>query len=117
MSGAGDAIVLPSRRFEGREDFRALVDRIHATTPQARVAFIAIKPSVARWRMEDRIRDANARVKAYADADPLVEYIDVFTPMLDAAGQPRPELLIEDGLHMTDAGYRIWAEAVRPFLR
>jgi hypothetical protein len=36
--------------------------------------------------------------------------------MLDAAGRPRPELLRDDGLHMTAAGYAIWSDALRPLL-
>jgi lysophospholipase L1-like esterase len=37
--------------------------------------------------------------------------------MLDASGQPRPELYLEDGLHMTPAGYAIWRDLIAPALR
>ena len=30
---------------------------------------------------------------------------------------PRPDLFIEDGQHMTRAGYEIWTDIVRPHLR
>ena len=30
---------------------------------------------------------------------------------------PRPELYVEDGLHMTPAGYAIWTQLVGPYLR
>jgi lysophospholipase L1-like esterase len=34
--------------------------------------------------------------------------------MLGADGQPRKELFLKDGLHMTDAGYKIWSDLVMP---
>lgn len=98
------------------EDFGALVERIHRELPEARVAFIAIKPSIARWSIADRVREANRLVEEYAATDPRIDYIDVFTPMLGADGQPRAELLVEDDLHLSAAGYEVWREAVAPFL-
>ena len=37
--------------------------------------------------------------------------------MLDANGQPRPEVLLKDGLHMNAAGYQIWDTALEPLLK
>jgi lysophospholipase L1-like esterase len=60
-------------------------------------------------------RQANALIKT--EAGRLhVDYIDVFTPMLDANGQPRQELFVEDRLHMNRAGYELWRQKVAPYL-
>ena len=45
-----------------------------------------------------------------------VDYIDIFTPMLDASGQPDESLFVEDRLHMNRAGYALWREIVAPYL-
>jgi lysophospholipase L1-like esterase len=37
--------------------------------------------------------------------------------MLGWNGKPRPELFVEDGLHMSPKGYEIWNMLVRPFLQ
>jgi lysophospholipase L1-like esterase len=37
--------------------------------------------------------------------------------MLDANGQPRPELFVADMLHMNPAGYAIWTPLVAPHLK
>jgi len=37
--------------------------------------------------------------------------------MIGADGKPMRELLVEDGLHMTPAGYKIWNDALRPLLK
>jgi hypothetical protein len=44
-------------------------------------------------------------------------FVDIVPQMLGADGKPRKELLVEDGLHMTPAGYRIWNDALRPILQ
>ena len=42
--------------------------------------------------------------------------MDVFTPMLGADGKPRPELFVEDGLHLTPEGYALWTRALAAIL-
>ena len=36
--------------------------------------------------------------------------------MIGADGKPKPELFVQDGLHMTPAGYDIWTAALKPLL-
>jgi lysophospholipase L1-like esterase len=48
--------------------------------------------------------------------DDRLFYLDVDKPMIGKDGKPRPELFIEDGLHMTDAGNQLWADLLRPLL-
>ena len=98
-------------------EYRQLVRRIHAALPETRVGFISIKPSPSRWHLADRVRRANELVRRFTESDPRLFYVDVFTPMLGPDGTPRPELYVADRLHMTDAGYAIWREAVAPHLR
>lgn len=98
-------------------DFQAFVARIHRDLPDTPVAFIAIKPSPARVGMLDSQRRANALVRAWAARTPRVDYIDVYTPMLDADGRPRGELFVEDGLHMNHRGYALWRRVIAPYLR
>jgi lysophospholipase L1-like esterase len=100
------------------DDYRRFVELVHARLPGTRVAFIAVKPSLARWSLVDSIRKTNALVKEYASRDPRrLVYVDVFTPMLDSSGRPRRELFREDGLHMTAQGYALWTELLTPYVR
>jgi lysophospholipase L1-like esterase len=95
-------------------DYRAFVARLRADRPQALVAFVSIKPSPARRIYIDRVREANRLIQAEIARDSLQVYIDVFTPMLDASGQPRPELFVADSLHMTRTGYVLWRALLAP---
>lgn len=98
------------------DDFRAFVRRVRRDLPQAEIAYIATKPSPSRAHLLDAQRQANALIKAEA-VKLDVEFIDIFTPMLDAAGRPREDLFLEDRLHMNRAGYDIWRNAIAPYLQ
>jgi lysophospholipase L1-like esterase len=104
----------PARVFA---DFQEFVSIVHRDLPNTRIAFIAIKPSIARASIIDKIRATNQLIRDYTRTDNKLIYVDVFTPMLDASGQPRRELFLEDGLHMNAKGYAIWRDLVTPVLR
>jgi len=99
-----------------RDDFAAFVRKARALDPAVPIAFIAIKPSVARKALLPQIRQANALVRRYATSQRGVTYLDVFTPMLGSDGQPQAKWFIGDGLHMNRAGYALWIGIVRPWL-
>jgi lysophospholipase L1-like esterase len=97
--------------------FQSFVTTIHRDLPATRVVFVSIKPSIARWNIVDKMRQANSLVRDYTRTDSRLAYVDVFTQMLDTSGQPRRELYLEDGLHMTPAGYAIWRDLIAPLIR
>jgi lysophospholipase L1-like esterase len=97
-------------------DFQALVAALHTATPTTRIAYISIAPNPARWAEVDTVRAANRAIQAYVETDPRLAYIDVFSRMLGPDGRPKPDIYVEDGLHMNQAGYAIWTEVVRPYL-
>jgi len=115
---AGDNDVAGGRSpREVRADFEAFVEKVRSAMPETRVLFIAIKPSVARWKLVDKIREANRLVREFAEADDRLGYIDIFTPMLGDDGMPREELLVADGLHLNEKGYALWREVVARHLK
>jgi lysophospholipase L1-like esterase len=97
--------------------FTAFLDKVHAGVPGAKVIAIGVKPSVQRWAKIDRLRAINAFMRAESHTRAYVTFVDVEKPMLTADGRARPELYVEDGLHMSPAGYEIWNAAVGPLLR
>lgn len=115
---AGDNDISAGKSVEAvAADFASLADRVRTRLPKTRLWFIAIKPSLSRWQLWPTMKEANRRIAALCGKDPMLEFVDVVTPMLGADGKPMPELFVADGLHLTDEGYRIWAGVVGPLLK
>ena len=63
------------------------------------------------------VHAANAQVRDEAARWKDVAFVDVATPMLDASGQPRRELFLDDGLHLNAQGYALWRQVLAPRLQ
>jgi lysophospholipase L1-like esterase len=98
-------------------DVQRFVETVHRSLPEARISYIAIKPSPSRWKLADRMRTANRLIAEFTRSDKRLDFVDVFTPMLDEAGQPKADLFLSDNLHMNSKGYQLWRSRVLPFLR
>lgn len=97
-------------------DFKTFVAKIHAALPETRITFLAIKPSPSRMKFFEQTKSANRLIREFIAGNPNLDYVDVFTPMLAADGQPRAELFVSDRLHLNDDGYKLWAGIVGPVL-
>jgi lysophospholipase L1-like esterase len=94
------------------KSFRALMRKVDDHLGPIPFAYISIKPSPALWHLVDSIRSANSLIREELLQRPRSEYIDIFPAMLDPDGLPRPELYLEDGLHLSRAGYLVWLERI-----
>ena len=99
------------------DDFKAFVEKVHAALPDVPIAFISIKPSLARWKLVEKIKEANRLIEDFSKQTKHVQYIDVFAPMLAPDGTPRKELCRDDGLHMNRKGYELWVSIIRPVVK
>lgn len=96
--------------------FASFVQSVRAGLPGARITYISIKPSPLRLSLLPRIRETNALIANYMQTLAEVSYIDIFSPMLNAEGLPRPELFQNDRLHLNQAGYQLWQSVIAPYL-
>ncbi|MEZ0538352.1 GDSL-type esterase/lipase family protein [Fibrella arboris] len=85
--------------------------------PNANITYIAIKPSPSRRKSMPVAAEANQMIKQYLAGQKNTAFADVYTPMLGATGQPRPELFKADSLHMTPQGYEVWKNVIGPLLK
>jgi lysophospholipase L1-like esterase len=99
------------------EDFAEFRKRLFERVPEAKLIIMAVRPSPARESIRAIEADLNVRFKKTAEADKRITYVagscDRF---LDKDGHPIKPLFVDDGLHMSDAGYAIWKELLTPLL-
>jgi lysophospholipase L1-like esterase len=94
------------------DDFKTLVNYIHKSLPKTFIFYISIKPSVNRWALWEKMKNANELIEKFAKKNELVDFIDISPTLLGKDGKPRPELFA-DGLHLNADGYKLWTSLVR----
>lgn len=97
-------------------DFEAFVDRIRESVEDTPIYYISIKPSPARSVLWVEMQRANELIHARTTTRETLHFIDVSRAMLDEQGDPIKTLYVEDGLHLSPAGYGLWTTIVRPRL-
>lgn len=95
--------------------FRTLLAKVHASCGSIPIAFLSIKPSPARQMLQPVIKQVNEVARRALTAYPRGLFIDVFHPMLCQDGQPCPSLFVEDGLHLSAEGYRLWTQILHTY--
>lgn len=98
------------------KDFMTFAGRLKKTFPEAKLSFVAIKPSIARWNLAPEMEKANDKIAKECGKDAKLTYIDIWKPMLGDDGRPMKKLFIKDGLHLSDEGYEIWTKQVQAVL-
>lgn len=96
-------------------DLVAFATLLKAKLPKARLAYISSAPNLKRWAQVEKVKRLNTLAAAYCQRH-RIAFINVFPLMLGTDGRPRPDIFVEDGLHMNAKGYAIWKEAVSPYL-
>ena len=80
------------------------------------VMYVSIKPSVARWSMEDKFVTANSLIRNFINKQKQTQFLDVHAAMLDKNGEVFKDIFIADNLHMNAKGYAIWQKIIAPTL-
>ncbi len=101
---------------ETADGIRAILLRIRAKCPAARILLMGILP---RTENEDPANvqnlATNAIIKDFADGKTLV-YLDIGRRFVNPANGDANLGLMPDLLHINTDGYRIWAEAIAPIV-
>jgi len=96
--------------------FQAFVQKVQAAQPGMAIGYIEITSSPSRWKSRETVLAANRLIQDFCATRKNLKFIPVRGKLLGADGLPRKELFVADQLHLNAEGYRILADAVRPFL-
>lgn len=98
------------------QSYTEFVNQVREVLPDTRIAYLSIKPSPLRASLMAKALETNKLVEAYSASAPNLDYIDIFSRMLDADGRPRADLFAPDALHLNPAGYAVWQSVISSHL-
>ena len=97
--------------------FITLFTMIRDRDPKIPVLYVSMKPSPSREHLMHKMDAGNWAIEEFLKKQKRTMYVDAYHLMLDANGEPRKELFINDMLHMNKNGYAIWQKAIGPYLK
>ena len=109
---AGGTLQAPEVLARFQDVFQSIRERM----PQVPIVYVSIKPSPSRWQYKPVMEESNRLIRTYLKEQPKTKYVDVFSLMLNKSRKPKPEIFLEDSLHMNNKGYQIWQKALLPHL-
>jgi lysophospholipase L1-like esterase len=95
--------------------YREVVRNLTTWYKQSAVVVQSLLPVDSGWVSNDVIQNINRLLKEIAH-EYGAEYLDVFRSFVDAKGIPKNGYLSDDGVHLANKGYDVWAEEVERFL-
>jgi len=114
-SGENDIAMDHTSALETLNRFATFFTSIRNKYPKTAVLYVSMKLSPSRTENAETVLKANALIKEYLSTYTNTQFVDVNSKML-RNGQLRPELFLEDMLHMNQAGYDIWIKEITPYL-
>jgi lysophospholipase L1-like esterase len=81
--------------------------------PKAPLLLIEITPTASRRHVWKQQRELNHRLRNWTLQEPNVYFLPTAEYFLDAQDEVRNELFVEDRLHLSRAGYRVWGSLIR----
>ena len=96
--------------------FAFVHSRVREHNANAPIFYIAVTPTESRYKAWPQIRAGNNAARAFCLANEKTHFIGTESIFLDAEGKPKAELFVSDKLHLNQAGYTLWAAAIKSHL-
>jgi lysophospholipase L1-like esterase len=93
-------------------DFKKFASLIRIKLPKSRLIVVSLKPSPSRWEYAPKFKELNQLLKSETEKNKRFLFVDVWSPMLDANGEPLKNIFLDDNLHLNSDGYKIWHETL-----
>ncbi len=97
------------------EGVSAIIDGFQSRAPEAKIILTALFPRTQNRALAPTIEEINNQLRALAKKENAI-FLNINDQLADESGQLLPSVS-EDGLHLEEPGYEIWANALKPYLR
>lgn len=102
-------------RFEFLAAYGEILAIFRETWPVAQLVVNSLLPMELNYLAPETVPRINARLRTLADQQ-QAHYLDAWSALADQENCPRPGVL-EDEVHLTGHGYRLWASCLEGFLQ
>jgi lysophospholipase L1-like esterase len=99
------------------EGIRAVCDQIWNISPATHILLMGVLPrDVAQSPHRESVRQINRHLEHFAAGRPQTTFLDIGQRFLSPDGDIQRDLM-DDLVHPTESGHRLWAAAIEPLVR
>ena len=95
--------------------YRKIVRGLKKQYKSPKIFVQSLLPVLFPWISNDEIRGINIQLKKMSDAE-NIDYLDIHSLFLDVEGRTIADYLLEDGVHVSEKGYRVWSNEIEKHL-
>lgn len=112
MTGINNVL---SERFDITAPYSELVRNFTTWWKGAKIVVQSLLPVDMPWISNAMVRDLNRHL-AEISREHGAEYLDIYSRFMDSNGKPKKGYLSDDGVHLANKGYQVWAKTVEEYL-
>ena len=106
---------IANEQYDIIEPYREIVRSLTSWYKQSKVVVQSILPVELPWISNTIIKDINHHIERIADEFEAA-YLDIYGNFVDSMGVPKKGYLSDDGVHLAQNGYEVWANEVEKYL-
>lgn len=96
--------------------YESVLENMREIWPHVRIYMHNLLPVLFPMISNDEITEVNKRLKKISDEHD-VHYIDIHAMFLDREGRPIAAYLLDDGVHVSDKGYKAWSDVIEQIIK
>ncbi|HPF45715.1 MAG: hypothetical protein KDF58_04775 [Alphaproteobacteria bacterium] len=97
--------------------FKELVSRVEQDFKNIPILMLSMKPTLVDDLLGREIRKnkmiTNQKLMEFSNSQDNLYYVDITSPMMRADGSLKPEIFLDDGMHLNSKGYDLWDPILR----
>ncbi len=97
--------------FDFFGSYKKIIEKLSSAYPSVRIFMNSILPVIVDFISNETIKNVNKSLKELP-GETGVEFLDIYNLFLDGKGRAIKEYFLDDGVHLNDNGYEVWAKAV-----
>lgn len=98
------------------KDVITLLSQLRTDFPKARIMYLSMKSSPARWAQRSAFEQANHDILLASIVLGAFDYIDVAASLMLTQDAPDPDCFRADGIHLSAVGYQRWRKIIDSYL-
>ena len=91
--------------------YKKILEKLSPAYPSAKIFMNSILPVIVDFISNETIQNVNKSLKELA-GETDIEFLDIYNLYVDDQGRSIKAYLLDDGVHLSDNGYEVWAKAV-----